>query len=227
MGQAGMDYRTLKSRRKLMPRITGLRWWMMALIMLGSILNYLTRSTLAVAAPSVLQDLQITEKQYSWIVTAFQIAIMAQPVVGYVLDVLGLRIGMAIFATVWSIVNMAHGLAHSWPVLAGLRSVMGFSEGSANPAGMKATAEWFPSQERGLAGGVYNIGASVGSMLAPPLVAWAILSYNWQMAFVITGAMGFFWVALWLLFYRSPEQHHWLSGVERDYIAAGQEQALQ
>ena len=70
---------------------------------------------------------------------------------------------------------------------------------------MKATAEWFPAQERGLAGGIYNIGASVGSMLAPPLVAWAILAYNWQMAFVITGSFGLVWVVLWLLFYQSPE----------------------
>ena len=71
-----------------------------------------------------------------------------------------------------------------------LRGLLGFAEGSANPAGMKATAEWFPARERGLAGGVYNIGASVGSMLAPPLVVWAILTYNWQMAFVITGEPG-------------------------------------
>ena len=62
-----------------------------------------------------------------------------------------------------------------------------FAEGSANPAGMKATAEWFPAKERGLAGGIYNIGASVGSMLAPPLVMWAILAHSWQAAFVITG----------------------------------------
>jgi len=151
---------------------------MMGLIMFGSILNFLTRSTLAVAAPTVLQDLHISAQEYSWIVGAFQIAIMAQPLCGYVMDVLGLRIGLAIFATAWSLVNMAHGLAHSWQVLAGLRALLGFSEGSANPAGMKATAEWFPASERGFAGGLYNIGASVGSMIAPPLVVWAILSYN-------------------------------------------------
>jgi ACS family hexuronate transporter-like MFS transporter len=121
---------------------------------------------------------------------------------------------------------MAHGLAGSWQAFAGLRALLGFSEGSANPAGMKATAEWFPAKERGLAGGVYNIGASVGSMLAPPLVAWAIIVYNWRMAFVITGALGLVWVALWLLFYQSPEKHRGLSDEERQYIAAGQEEHL-
>jgi ACS family hexuronate transporter-like MFS transporter len=92
---------------------------------------------------------------------------------------------------------------------------------------MKATAEWFPAKERGLAGGVFNIGASVGSMLAPPLVAWAILVYNWQTAFVITGVIGLAWVSLWLAFYNSPEKHSALSDRERDYIAAGQEKHLQ
>ena len=163
---------------------------MMGLLVLGSILNFLNRSALAVAAPTLLQDLHISEQQYSWILGAFQIAIMAQPLCGYVMDVLGLRIGLAIFATAWSLVSMAHGMAHNWQVLAGLRALLGFSEGSANPAGMKATAEWFPAKERGLAGGVYNIGASVGSMIAPPLVVWAILSYNWRAAFLLTGGFG-------------------------------------
>jgi ACS family hexuronate transporter-like MFS transporter len=199
---------------------------MIGLIMLGSIVNYLTRSTLAVAAPTILKDLQITAQQYSWIVGAFQATIMLQPICGYVLDVLGLKKGFAIFVTAWSAISMSHGLAHSWQAFAALRGLLGFAEGSANPGGMKATAEWFPASERGLAGGVYNIGASFGSMLAAPLVAWAILRYNWQAAFVITGSLGFVWLALWLLFYDSPERHPALSSEERSYIISGQEKHL-
>jgi ACS family hexuronate transporter-like MFS transporter len=209
-----------------MLKIPGLRWWMIGLIMLGSIINFLTRSTLAVAAPTMLVSLHITTRQYSWIVGAFQIAIMAQPICGYVLDVLGLKLGFAIFAAAWSLVNMAHGLAHSWQGLAWLRGFLGFSEGSANPAGMKATAEWFPAKERGIAGGIFNIGASVGSMVAPPLVVWVILRYNWQAAFVIAGALGIVWVGLWLLFYQSPDKHPALSVEESRYIASGQEKFL-
>ena len=200
---------------------------MISLIMLGSVINYLTRSSLAVAAPTLLKELHIAEKQYSWIVGAFQGAIMAQPVCGYVLDTLGLKLGFAIFAISWSLINMAHAFGNSWQAFAGLRGLLGFAEGSANPAGMKATAEWFPAQERGLAGGVYNIGASFGSMLAPPLVAWAILTYNWRVAFVITGGLGLLWAVLWLLFYQSPDKHTALSAEERAYIAAGQEKHLQ
>jgi len=210
-----------------MLRIRGLRWWMMGLLMLGSMANYLTRSSLAVAAPTVLRDLGISERQYSWILGAFQGAIMTQPVCGYVLDVLGLKIGLAIFVVGWALVNMAHGLANSWQALAGLRGLLGFAEGSANPAGMKATAEWFPATERGLAGGIYNIGASVGSMLAPPLVVWAILAYNWRISFVITGALGVVWVVLWLVIYQPLEKHPALSEAERRYIISGQETFLQ
>lgn len=200
---------------------------MIGLIMLGSIINYLTRSTLSVAAPTLKTALGMAEQQYSWVVGTFQGAIMLQPLCGYVLDVIGLKSGYALFAVAWSIISMSHGLAHNWQMLAGLRGLLGLAEGSANPAGMKATSEWFPAQERGLAGGVYNIGASFGSMLAPPLVAWAILQYNWQMAFVITGALGLVWVVAWLLFYNPPEKHSALSPEEANYIAAGQEKHLQ
>src|SRR5215472_2001089 len=207
-------------------RIPGLRWWMISLIMLGAIINYLTRSTLSVAAPTLLKDLRIGPQEYSWINATFQGAIMLQPICGYVLDVLGLRTGYALFAIIWSLVNMSHALAHSWPAFAWLRGALGFAEGSANPAGMKATSEWFPASERGFAGGIYNIGASVGSKLAPPLVAWAILFYNWQFAFVITGSLGLIWVFLWLWLYHPPASHPKLSEQERRYIESGQEKSL-
>ena len=208
-------------------KITGLRWWMITLVMLGAILNYLTRSTLSVAAPTLLAELHISEREYSWITAAFQAAIMLQPLCGFVLDTIGLKSGFALFALAWSVISMAHGLAGSWQALAWLRGLLGLAEGSANPAGMKAVSEWFPARERGLAGGVYNIGASVGSMLAPPLVAWAIFNYNWQSAFVITGGLGFVWLALWLWLYQSPARHRALTHEERDLIAAGQEAHLQ
>ncbi len=208
-------------------KIVGLRWWIIGLVMLGGVVNYLTRSTLSVAAPTILADLHITTQQYSWITGAFQGAIMLQPAAGYALDVIGLKYGAALFALAWSLICMAHGLAHSWQAFAWLRGALGLAEGSANPAGMKATAEWFPAKERGLSGGIYNIGASVGSMLTPPLVVWAILAYDWQTAFVITGALGLVWVALWLLFYDPPEKHAALSDEERKHIVSGQEKFLQ
>ncbi|WP_156467078.1 MFS transporter, partial [Phenylobacterium sp. CCH9-H3] len=176
-----------------MKTLHALRWWIIGLVMLGAMLNYLTRAVMGVAAPTMLTELHITEQQYGWITAAFQAGIILQPVVGYVLDSVGLRYGLALFAGAWSVISMAHGFASTWPVFAVLRGLLGFAEGSANPAGMKVVATWFPARERGFAGGFYNIGASLGSMLAPPLVAWAILAYDWRAAFVITGAIGLLW----------------------------------
>jgi ACS family hexuronate transporter-like MFS transporter len=204
----------------------GLRWWIIGLLMVGSTINYLTRSTLGVAAPTLMTALAIDARQYSWIVGTFQAAIMFQPFAGYVLDMVGLRIGFAMFAIAWSLISMAHGLATGWRSLAFLRGLLGFAEGCANPAGMKATAEWFPARERGLAGGLFNIGASFGSMLAPPLVAWAILAHDWRFAFVITGAIGLVWAVAWLAFYRPPSEHPLLSEKEHAYIEMGQEAHL-
>lgn len=208
------------------PKLRALRWWIIGLVMLGAIINYLTRSTMGVAAPTVLKDLGISVTEYSWITGAFQLGIMLQPVCGYVLDTLGLRTGFAVFAAAWSLAAMAHGLAGNWQGFAVLRGLLGFAEGSAQPAGMKTVATWFPAKERGFAGGVFNIGASVGSMLAPPLVVWAVLTWNWRAAFVMTGALGLVWLGLWLFFYRSPDQHPSMTQEERARIAAGQETHL-
>jgi len=224
------------------------------LIMLGALVNFLSRQTLSIAAPTVIANLHITTQQYGWITSAFQGGIMLQPVVGYVIDILGVKSGFALFAFLWSVICMAHGLAGSWQALAALRGLLGFAEGAFSPGGLKVVSEWFPAKERGLAGGLYNIGPSLGSMLAPPLVAGAIMIYSWQASFVIVGLISLGWVALWLVFYRSvrdkpspfalvilsvfyrflpaskrpsPAQLYGLAEEERSYILSGQETFLQ
>ena len=208
-------------------RVRGLRWWIIGLVMLGTIVNYLTRSSLSVAAPTLMGDLGIDEREYSWITSAFQLGIMLQPVVGYILDSVGLKIGLAAFAVGWGLITMAHGLANSWQSLAALRGLLGFAEGTAQPGGLKVVSEWFPAKERGLAGGIYNIGASLGSMLAPPLVVWAIIVWNWRAAFVVTGILALLWVVLWLAFYDPPQKHPAITEAELDRIESGQEAHLQ
>ncbi len=209
-----------------MRRYFGIRWLTIALIMVGAMVNFLSRQTLSVAAPTVIADLHISTEQYGWITAAFQGTIMLQPVVGYIIDVLGVKTGFAVFAFAWSAICMAHGLATNWQLLAGLRGALGFAEGAFSPGGLKVVSEWFPAKERGLAGGLYNIGPSIGSMLAPPLIAWAILNYSWQASFVIVGAVSMVWVVLWLVFYHPVARHPALSAEERRHIEAGQEKFL-
>ena len=187
-------------------KIKGLRWWIIGLVALGTAINYLARSSLSVAASTLFTELHITEQQYSWVIMSFQMAYtVAQSFCGYILDSIGLRIGFFIFALAWSFANMAHGLAFNWQSLACFRGLLGLSEAAAIPAGIKTASEWFPSKERGVAGGLFNIGTSVGAMLAPPIVVWAIISWHWQFAFIISGGLGIIFAFMWLFLYRSPE----------------------
>jgi ACS family hexuronate transporter-like MFS transporter len=207
-------------------RLHALRWWIIGLITIGTLFNYLTRNLLGYAAPTLKAELGITELEYSWVTGFFQGGIMLQPLAGYVLDSVGLKLGFGLFALVWAIITMMHGMVSSWPLLAGLRGLMGVAEGSAQPGGMKVVAEWFPAKERGFAGGFYNIGASFGSMLAAALLGWAVAVRSWQLAFVVAGAAALIWVAAWFRFYHSPRQHPRLSAEELEHIESGQEPHL-
>lgn len=203
-----------------------LRWKIIGLFVGAMVVNYLARSVMGVAAPLILNEQAISNQQYGWIASAFQIGVMFQPVVGYLLDSAGLRIGFAICALVWSLLTMAHVLASGWLGFAALRGALGLAEGSAQPAGQKLVAEWFPTKERGVAGGLYNIGASFGAILAPPLVAWAVFVHSWRLAFLVAGGLGLLWSMMWLAWYDSPRRHPRLSTEERTHIASGQDARL-
>ena len=207
-----------------MRKIKGLRWYMIALVTLGTVLGYLTRNTVAAAAPTLMEELNISTQQYSYIIAAYSAAYtVMQPVAGYVLDVLGTKIGYAMFAVLWAVFCGATALAGSWGGLAIARGAVGAAEAAMIPAGLKASSEWFPAKERSIAVGYFNVGSSIGAMIAPPLVVWAIVMHSWQMAFIISGALSFIWAMAWLIFYKHPRDQKHLTDEERDYIINGQE----
>lgn len=204
-------------------KIKNLRWYIIILVMLGTVTNYLARSTLGVAAPEMMKTLGLSSEQYSWIVSVFPFTYAIGGILcGFVIDRYGLRLSFAILAALWSIFNMLTGLCSTWLPIAWLRGGLGITEAAFNPAGMKVTAEWFPAKERGLACGVYSLGTSLGAMLAPPLVVWAIVNYNWEMSFVVTGGVGLIWCVLWLVCYRPPEKHPAMIASEYDEVLADQ-----
>lgn len=203
------------------------RWRMILLVMAITIINYLDRTALGVAAPTIMQETGITKEQYSWVVSAFQLAYtIGQPIMGWFIDFIGLKIGFAICAMIWGLATMAHALTGTWQGLAGVRAIMGFSEASAIPAGVKTASIWFPAKERGIATGVFNMGTSFGAMLAPPLIAWCIIFHSWQFAFIVAGALAIIAAICWFIFYRDPKDAKGLSDEERAYIEAGQEKFL-
>ncbi|UQY43661.1 MFS transporter [Erwinia sp. PK3-005] len=207
-----------------MRKIKGLRWYMIGLVTIGTVLGYLTRNAIAVAAPTLEAQLHITTQQYSYIVAAYSACYtVMQPVAGYILDILGTKVGYAVFAIMWAIFCAATALANSWGGLAIARAAVGAAEAAMIPAGLKASSEWFPAKERSIAVGYFNVGSSIGAMVAPPLVVWAIVAHSWEMAFIITGVLSMIWALCWLLFYKHPKQQKKLSDNERDYILSGQE----
>lgn len=204
-----------------MYKIIGLRYWIIALVCGGTILNYLARNSLAVLAPRLQIELDFSTQQYSYIVAAFQVAYtIMQPICGYFLDRIGLRTGFALFAILWSLSNMLHGLANSWQSLAVFRGLLGLCEAAAIPAGIKAVSEWFPPRERSVAVGYFNAGTSLGAMLAPPLVIWLAVQHSWQAGFVVTGGAGLLWAVLWYRAYAPAAQHPRITAAERAHITS-------
>ncbi len=207
-----------------MRKISNMRWFMVALVTAGLVVNYLARNTLSVAAPTMMKELNISTQQYSYVVTTWQLCYaFMQPFAGYILDTIGTKIGFSIFALAWSLACGAAAFSTGWGSLAAFRGLLGLTEAAGIPAGVKATTEWFPAKERSIAIGWFNIGSSVGAVLAPPLVVWAIAHGSWEWAFVIVGALGLVWTAIWMTFYKHPKDQTLLSDAERDYIISGQE----
>ncbi|NYS31266.1 MULTISPECIES: MFS transporter [unclassified Pantoea] len=199
--------------------IKNLRWWMLGMFLLGVTVNYITRNSLGILAPELKNSLHMSTEQYSWVVAAFQLAYtLFQPICGWLIDVIGLKMGFLICALIWSVTCLLHAGAGSWLHLALLRFVMGASEAAATPANAKAIGDWFPKKERPVAAGWAGVGFSIGAMLAPPIIYVAHITFGWQGAFLLTGGLGLLWVGLWWWGYHSPETHPRLSDEERNFI---------
>lgn len=128
-------------------KIKSLRWWMLALFLLGVTVNYITRNSLGILAPELKTSLNMTTEQYSWIVASFQLAYTVfQPLCGWLIDVIGLKMGFLVCASVWAVVCMMHAGAGTWFQLAVLRFFMGSAEAAATPANAKAISDWFPKK---------------------------------------------------------------------------------
>jgi ACS family hexuronate transporter-like MFS transporter len=204
-------------------KVSGLRWVMIALIFLATVINYVDRQTVAVLKKSISDDLGLTNPEYAAIQNAFLIAYAAsQMLSGRLYDAVGTRIGFTISIVVWSIAAAAHATARTMTSFAFWRFVLGFGEAGNWPGAAKAIAEWFPAKERALGMGIFNTGAAVGGALSPPLIAWLASTWGWRPTFIITGALGLLWLVLWLILYHVPEKHPWLGAAERAYILEGQ-----
>jgi ACS family hexuronate transporter-like MFS transporter len=205
-------------------KIRNLRWWIAGLLMLATIVNYIDRNALGIAADTIQKQYGIDDQGYSYIVMCFTIAYMImQPIAGRLIDWMGTRMGFMIAIIWWSVANMGTALARGAVSLGFFRALLGVGEAGNFPAANKTISEWFPPKERTMATGVFNVGSGVGAMIAPPLIAWLILQWGWQAAFVLPGAVGFLWVILWYFLYQSPEKHPNITPEELKLITESQE----
>jgi ACS family hexuronate transporter-like MFS transporter len=195
------------------------RWTICALLFFGTTINYIDRQVLGILAPLLQSEIKWTESEYGWIVTAFQAAYaLGLLLFGWFIDRYGTKIGYSVSITLWSIAAMAHALAKTPFGFLVARAGLGFGEAGNFPAAIKTVAEWFPQKERALAIGIFNSGTNIGAVAAPAVVPWLTMTYGWQAAFIVTGAIGFFWLICWVLMYERPEQQKRLSSTELDYI---------
>jgi ACS family hexuronate transporter-like MFS transporter len=199
-------------------KIPHLRWIIALLLFLATSINYADRLALSVVSSDLRAEFHMTEQDYSYIITAFLFAYAIMYAgSGYVVDRLGTRIGFAVFIFTWSLAAMLHGLVTGKLSLAGARFLLGLGEPGNWPAAAKATAEWFPASQRALVIGIFNAGSSLGSALAPPVVAYLTLAYGWRSAFVFIGSVGLVWMAVWLMLYQPPHKSPLLD--REEYLA--------
>jgi len=199
-------------------KIPKLRWVIAALLFLATTINYADRLALAVVSVDVRKEFHLSETDYSHIVTLFMVAYAIMYAgSGYVVDRLGTRRGFAVFMLSWSAAQTLHAFSFGKWSLGACRFLLGLAEPGNWPAAAKAIAEWFPPHQRALGVGIFNAGSSMGSALAPPMVAFLTLRSGWRFAFLFTGALGLIWLAGWLALYQPPHKNRWLR--EREYAA--------
>jgi ACS family hexuronate transporter-like MFS transporter len=204
-------------------KIPRLRWMMIGLVFFATVINYIDRQTVSVLKGPISADLGLSNQDYAFVQNAFLIAYaVSQMVSGRLYDAIGTRLGFACSIVVWSFAAMAHAAARGVASFGAFRFVLGFGEAGNWPGAAKSAAEWFPVKERALAMGIFNTGAAVGGAVSPPIIAWLAVTYGWRPTFVITGLLGFVWLAAWWALYRLPREHPWLSETERRYILEGQ-----
>lgn len=195
------------------------RWAICGLLFAATAINYIDRQMIGVLKPTLQAEIGWSETDYADIVFWFQAAYaLGYMAFGRFVDVAGARIGYAVSFTLWTLAHMAHGMVGGVAQFAAARFALGIGESGNFPAGLKAVTDWFPQKERALAVGIFNAGANVGAIVTPLLVPAITLAYGWRMAFIVTGAFSFIWLAAWIALYRRPAEHPRVSAGELAYI---------
>src|ERR1700742_1405405 len=186
---------------------SNLRWVICGLLFLATTINYMDRSALSLVEPILRhllggdRDIAFYNRSYSNIVNCFILAYgLGFLVAGRVVDRLGVKRGYALSIGLWALASISHAFARTALGFGIARFALGLGESGNFPSALKASADWFPTEERALATGIFNSGTSAGALISPLLIQWVAVRFGWQAAFYTTGARGLLWLCTWLLF---------------------------
>jgi len=208
-------------------KISGLRWVIVGMIFLATLINYIDRLTVSTLAPKITEDLRLTNTQFGEIATWFLLAYtISQMLSGKLYDRVGIKRGFTVSIIVWSLAAIGHAWSVGLRNLSAFRFVLGLGEAGNWPGAAKTVGEWFPARQRAFGMAIFNSGAAIGSIVAPPAIV-GLYSYfgHWQPVFIATGLLGFAWLGLWLTVYDKPEKHKWLTSSELAIIREDEKDA--
>lgn len=205
-------------------KVQGLRWYIIGLIGVATVINYIDRSAINIMWPYIYKEFGIADvdnkSTLALITTFFMIAYaIGQTAMGKIMDTIGTKLGMVFSISLWSVSIALHALARGIASFNIFRFMLGFSEAGNWPGATKSNAEWFPAKERAIAQGIFGAGASLGSVVAAPVIALLFVALGWKLTFACIAVLGLLWIIPWLIINKNtPDKHPWLTDGERAHI---------
>ena len=201
-------------------KIKGLRWWIIFLIFIATVINYIDRTAFALLWPEMGKDLGMDNSDYALMLNIFLFTYAASKFLsGRLYDQIGTRVGFVVSIVVWSAAAALHSLARGIVSLSIVRGLLGLGEAGLWPGAVKSNGEWFPAKQRALAQGIFNAGASIGNVIAPVIIVYLYAQFGWKSTYIILGVLGLLWVIPWLIINKSkPKDHPWITEEERNML---------
>lgn len=198
------------------------RYQILALLAVGTMINYLDRTVLGIAAPQLTKELGINAALMGLLFSVFSWSYVASQIPGGLfLDRFGSKLTYFLSMTFWSLCTLAQGLVHGIGALFAFRLGLGVSEAPCFPTNSRVVATWFPQSERAMATGTYTVGEYIGLAFFSPFLFMLMGAFGWRSLFYVVGAVGIVFGGIWWMFYREPRDHPSANQAELDYIEAG------
>lgn len=204
-------------------KLKGLRWWVIGLIFLATVINYIDRTAFALLWPQMGEDLGMDKSDYAFLLNVFLVTYaISKFLSGRLYDKIGTRIGFTLSIIVWSIAAAFHAFARGIYSLSIVRGLLGLGEAGLWPGAVKSNGEWFPVKQRALAQGIFNSGASIGNVIAPVIIVFLYAKFGWKSTYIILGILGLIWIIPWLIINKTnPKNHPWITDEEKALISGG------